>query len=98
MATIDGARALGLDKEIGSLETGKRADISIIKLDHAHTTPRPPDPVSAVVYAAQASDVQTVIIDGQIVMRDRQLLTMSEPEVLREANREAELLLERAGL
>ena len=98
MATIDGARALGLDKEIGSLETGKRADISIIKLDHAHTTPRPPDPVSAIVYAAQASDVQTVLIDGQIVMRDRQLLTMNELEVIAEANREAELLQERAGL
>jgi 5-methylthioadenosine/S-adenosylhomocysteine deaminase len=98
MATIDGARALGLDQEIGSLEEGKRADISIIKLDNAHTTPRPPDPVSAIVYAAQASDVTTVLIDGRVVMRERQLLTINEPEVIREANREAALLFERAGI
>jgi 5-methylthioadenosine/S-adenosylhomocysteine deaminase len=98
MATIDGARALGLDAEIGSLEAGKRADITIINLDNVHMTPRPSDPISTVVYAAQSSDVRTVLIDGQTVMRDRQLLTMNEREVLDEAERESALLLERALL
>jgi 5-methylthioadenosine/S-adenosylhomocysteine deaminase len=98
MATIDGARALGLDTEIGSLEAGKRADIAVINLDNVHMTPRPSDPISTVVYAAQASDVVTVIIDGRTVMRDRKLLTMNEREVLDEAERESALLLERALL
>jgi 5-methylthioadenosine/S-adenosylhomocysteine deaminase len=98
MATIDGARALGLDDEIGSLEAGKRADITIINLDNVHMTPRPSDPISTVVYAAQSSDVRTVLIDGQVVLRDRQLLTMNEREVLDEAERESALLLERALL
>jgi 5-methylthioadenosine/S-adenosylhomocysteine deaminase len=98
MATIDGARALGLDQEIGSLEPGKRADITIINLDNVHMTPRPSDPSSTVVYAAQSSDVRTVIIDGQTVMRDRQLLTLNEREVIDEAEREAALLSKRAGL
>ncbi|HEV2913284.1 MAG TPA: 5'-deoxyadenosine deaminase [Pyrinomonadaceae bacterium] len=97
MATMDGARALGLDGEIGSLEAGKRADITVIDLNDVHLTPRPSDPVSTIVFAAQTSDVKTVIIDGQVVMRDRQLLTMDEREVIDEAAREAALLLERAG-
>lgn len=98
MATIDGARALGLDQEIGSLEAGKRADIAIINLANIHMTPRPADPISTVVYAAQASDVRTVIIDGQPVMLDRQLLTLDEREVMDDAEREASLLLGRANL
>jgi 5-methylthioadenosine/S-adenosylhomocysteine deaminase len=98
LATIDGARALGLEKDIGSLEAGKRADISIINLNCLHSTPRPEDIVSAVVYSAEASDVETVIIDGRLVMRERELLTVDEQDVIDEANRESELLLERAGL
>jgi 5-methylthioadenosine/S-adenosylhomocysteine deaminase len=98
MATIDGARALGLDHEIGSLEKGKRADITIINLSDTHMTPRPPDPVSTVVYAAQSSDVRTVIIDGQPVMLNRQLLTMDEREVIEDAERESELLSKRAAI
>ncbi|HKV38783.1 MAG TPA: 5'-deoxyadenosine deaminase, partial [Blastocatellia bacterium] len=77
MATIGGARAMGLDGEIGSIEPGKRADLILLDLNHAHTTPRP-DLVSAIVYAAQSTDVQTVIIDGRIVMHDRQLTTLDE--------------------
>src|ERR1051325_508998 len=98
MATIDGARALGLDREIGSLEAGKRADIAIINLANIHMTPRPKDPISTVVYAAQASDVKTVIIDGQPVMLDRKLLTLDEREVMDEAEREAALLSGRANI
>jgi 5-methylthioadenosine/S-adenosylhomocysteine deaminase len=97
MATIDGARALGLDQEIGSLETGKRADISIINLDRLHLMPRPAEIISALVYSAEAADVETVIIDGEIVMHRRELLTMNEREVMSEATRESASLLERVS-
>lgn len=98
MATIGGARALGLDGEIGSLEAGKRADVIIVDLNSPHSSPRPPDIVSALIYSAQPSDVRTVLIDGRPVMRDRELLTMNELEVIEEANRESALLRERAGI
>src|SRR2546425_7883983 len=65
MATIDGARALGLAGEIGSLESGKRADVIVVRLDDLHLTPQHGDVVSAIVYAAQTADVTTVVIDGQ---------------------------------
>jgi 5-methylthioadenosine/S-adenosylhomocysteine deaminase len=84
MATIDGARALGLEKEVGTIEVGKRADLTLINLDRLHTTPHP-DPISTIVYAAEAGDVETVIIDGRVVMRERQLLTINEHEVIHSA-------------
>jgi 5-methylthioadenosine/S-adenosylhomocysteine deaminase len=92
MATIDGAKALGLDAELGSIEVGKRADLSVVRLDRLHTTPAR-DVVSALVYSAEADDVDTVIIDGQLVMRDRKLLTIDEIETIATANREAEKLI-----
>ena len=98
MATIDGARALGLEDEIGSLEIGKRADVSVVNLKRLHSTPRPSDIISALVYSAQATDVETVIIDGRLVMRDRALLTIDEDEVIEAANREAQALSKRAGI
>ena len=98
LATIDGARVIGLAQEVGSLEVRKRADIAIINLNRLHATPRPPDIISAVVYSTQASDVETVIIDGQVVMRDRELTTIDEEKVIAEANREASFLMQRAGL
>lgn len=98
MATIDGAKALALDSEIGSLEIGKRADINIVELDAPHTTPAFNDLVSTVVYAAEANDVLTVLIDGKVVMRDRVLTTLDEVRVLSDANREAKVLLQRAGI
>jgi 5-methylthioadenosine/S-adenosylhomocysteine deaminase len=97
MATIDGARALGLEKEIGSLEAGKRADVIVVDLDQLHSTP-PGDVVSALVYSAVASDVRTTIIEGQVLMRGGELLTMNEASVIEEANREAKSLVERAGI
>src|SRR6185503_2840810 len=97
IATIDGARALGLDGEIGSLETGKRADLIVVKLDTLHATPYPTDPISALVYSAQTADVQTVVIDGQLVLEDRRLVTLDEESVLDDANREAPELMKRAG-
>jgi 5-methylthioadenosine/S-adenosylhomocysteine deaminase len=97
MATIDGARALGLESEVGSLEVGKRADVAVVRLDQLHTAPEA-EVISSLVYAATASDVQHAIIDGQLVMRDRTLLTLDEAAVIAEANAQAELLMGRAGL
>lgn len=84
MATINGAKALGLENQIGSIELGKRADLVLLNLNSLHTVPRF-DLISAIVYAAETSNVETVIIDGQVVMHERKLLTLKEDEVLREA-------------
>lgn len=97
MATADGARALGLESEIGSLEAGKRADISVVALDRLHTTPCP-DAVSTLVYAAQSGDVRTVLIDGRIVLRDGELTTLDEREVIANAAKESVELFARAGV
>ncbi len=91
MATIDGARALGLADEIGSIEAGKRADLILLNLDKLHTTPCP-DVVSTIVYAAQSTDVETVWIDGRAVLRDGRLTTMNEREVIESAQTEVERL------
>ncbi len=88
MATIDGARAMGLADEVGSIEAGKRADLVLLNLDQLHTTPHP-DVVSTIVYAAQSTDVETVWIDGRAVFRDGRLTTMDEREVIRAARDEA---------
>lgn len=97
LATINGAKALGLESEIGSIEVGKRADLTIIDLSGLHMTPHP-DIRSAIVFAADRSDVKTVIIDGKIVMRDGRLITLDEAYVKRYANRQAVELSSRAGL
>jgi 5-methylthioadenosine/S-adenosylhomocysteine deaminase len=91
MATIDGARALGLDDRIGSVEKGKAADLILIDVNRLHTTPHP-DPISTIVYAAGAGEVETVVIDGSIVMRDRQLLTLDEESIIRKANEQAAVM------
>ena len=98
MATIDGARALGLEKEIGSLKVGKRADVIVVDLAQSHSSPRRDDLVSALVYSAGSSDVRATIIDGRVVMRDGGLLTLNEQSVIEDANREAADLAKRAGL
>jgi len=97
MATIDGARALGLDKDIGSIEIGKRADVIVVDLARLHSTPAP-DVISVVVYSAQPDDVRTTIIDGQVVLRDGVLTTLAEASVIDNANREAEALRARARI
>ena len=84
MATAGGARALHLERETGTLEVGKRADIVIVYLDRLHQTPRY-DIYSHLVYATKASDVRTVIVDGRVLMRDRRLLTLDEAAIRREA-------------
>lgn len=84
MATLGGAKVLGLDKEIGSLEVGKKADIIILDLNRPHLQPIY-NITSQLVYSATGADVRDVIIDGRIIMRDRKLLTLDENEILRKA-------------
>jgi 5-methylthioadenosine/S-adenosylhomocysteine deaminase len=93
MATINGARALGLDGLIGSLEPGKRADIVVIDLDTPHATVSH-DPVSQVVYCARAGDVRTVMVDGQVVVDGFALVTMDVASVLPAARRAAAEILD----
>ncbi|HPC86111.1 MAG TPA: amidohydrolase [Smithellaceae bacterium] len=81
MATINGARVLGLDRLIGSIEVGKLADIIILDLNQPHLTPLY-NPYSQIVYAARGSDVKTSIIGGKPVMENRRLLTMDLPAVM----------------
>ena len=88
MATIDAAKALGLEREIGSLEAGKRADIILVNLKKAHTTPIFMVP-HRVVYEADGHDVDTVIVDGEIVMENRTVRTVNEGKVLEQAQRVA---------
>ncbi len=84
MATLEGAKALGLEKEIGSLEAGKKADIAILNLNRPHLQPIY-NIVSLLVYSAVGADVRDVIINGKLVMQDRQLLTLDEEQILRQA-------------
>ncbi len=91
MATIDGARALGLDHRTGSLEPGKRADLIIVDTNAPHLTPLY-HPDSHLVYAARGSDVVTTIVDGRILMEDRQLMTLDEDAVMERAKEIAEAI------
>jgi len=84
LATITGARALHLEKQIGSLELGKKADLILVDTSAPHATPMY-NVYSQLVYALKANDVRTVIIGGKIVMEDRQMLTLNEPEILAKA-------------
>lgn len=84
MATINGARALHLEKQTGSLEAGKKADVIVVDTQAAHATPIY-NVYSELVYALKASDVRTVIIAGRPVMEDRHMLTLNEPEILAKA-------------
>jgi 5-methylthioadenosine/S-adenosylhomocysteine deaminase len=84
MATIDGARALGMADRIGSLEPGKRADLIVVGMERAGQTPLY-DPVSHLVYATRGGDVRTTIVHGRVLMRDRRMTTLDEEAVLRDA-------------
>lgn len=85
MATLDGARALGLDEHIGSLEVGKRADIIAVNTRSAHATPSS-NPYSSVVYAVHASDVRHVLVDGRVLVRDRHLMGLDIDAVIADAD------------
>lgn len=91
MATVNGARALRLDR-VGTLAVGQKADMILVSLKEAHMIPRY-DLIANLVYAAQAADVQTVIIDGRIIMENRVIKTFDEQEVLEQAKRVAARLV-----
>ncbi len=97
MATINGARALGLERLIGSIEAGKRADLAIVSTASARMTPMY-DPVSHLVYAAHGGDVRTVMVNGRVLMRDRKMLTLDEPAVLAEARKLANAVRSAVGI
>ena len=84
MATIRGARALGLDKLIGSLESGKRADMIVVRLDRPNAVPLY-DPISQMVYALKADDVRDVMVNGKTVVRDAKILTLNATQILQKA-------------
>jgi 5-methylthioadenosine/S-adenosylhomocysteine deaminase len=84
MATIGGARALHMEKQIGSLEAGKQADVIVVDTTAPHATPMY-NVYSELVFALKASDVKTVVVGGKIVMEDRRMLTLNEPEILAKA-------------
>jgi 5-methylthioadenosine/S-adenosylhomocysteine deaminase len=84
MATIDGARAIHMENKIGSLEVGKKADLILISLDEPNAVPMY-DIYAQISYSLKGSDVETVVIGGKVVMRDRKLLTIDEPRVLEKA-------------
>jgi len=96
MVTIDAARALGLEAEIGSLEPGKKADVVLLDLRRPHLYPANM-PVFRVVYFANGNDVHTVVVDGEVVLEDRQPTRVNADSVLDAAQRETELMLDRTG-
>jgi len=98
LATLGGARALGLETEIGSIAPGKRADLVVLDLREPHLHPAGGDPVSLVVYAACASDVRDVFVDGRPVVLGHELLTAPIEEIVREADRAAAELHDAAQL
>jgi 5-methylthioadenosine/S-adenosylhomocysteine deaminase len=95
MATREGARALGLESEIGSIEAGKRADMIVISRDRPHLATAP-DAITAIVYAARPSDVRTTIVDGEILVDDFRLVREDQIRIVDEARGEAEALAQRA--
>ncbi|WP_100397815.1 5'-deoxyadenosine deaminase [Bacillus sp. FJAT-44742] len=94
MATIGGAKAVGLEDEIGSLEEGKKADLFMVNLKKFHSYPSETvDPISRIVYSASAQDVEMTMINGDIVMEERKLIHIDEEEVLSKSNESIKRLL-----
>ncbi|HWP97090.1 MAG TPA: 5'-deoxyadenosine deaminase [Syntrophomonadaceae bacterium] len=99
MATLEGAKAIGQENEIGSLEVGKKADVVVVSLDAWHSRPLNAASVySHLVYQAQASDVHTTIVDGRIVLQDGRLLSISEHEVKEKSEHALLRVCKRAGI
>ncbi|MBD9372724.1 amidohydrolase family protein [Rhizobium sp. ARZ01] len=97
MATIEGARALSMEGEIGSLEEGKRADILLVNMRQPHLWP-PVDPVQRLARFANGADVDTTIVGGRVLMRGRRLVGQDEGAILDRAERAFRLAMQRAGL
>jgi 5-methylthioadenosine/S-adenosylhomocysteine deaminase len=97
MATRGGSRTLGLDGDLGSIETGKRADVIVVDRSRLHLRTAP-DPYSSLVYAAAASDVRTTIVDGEVLVDEFRLTRLDAEAVTADAAIQARGLAERAGL
>jgi cytosine/adenosine deaminase-related metal-dependent hydrolase len=97
MATINGARALGLEDEIGSLEKGKKADIILISMEGPEWIPRY-NPIQNLVYSSSGSSVKTAIIDGKIVMEDREIKTVDEAKILSSCQALSRRILQQNGI
>jgi 5-methylthioadenosine/S-adenosylhomocysteine deaminase len=97
MATRAGARTLGLEHEIGSLEVGKRADVIVVDRDRPHLVPGP-DPYSTLVYAVRGSDVRTTIVDGALLVDEFAPVRVDRREIAIEARAAALALARRAEL
>lgn len=97
MVTVDAARALGLDQEVGSLEAGKKADVILVDWWRPHLVPMQMAPYRVALFA-NGNDVHTVIVDGRVLLRNRQVLSVNEDSVLTMAQREATAAMRRAGL
>jgi 5-methylthioadenosine/S-adenosylhomocysteine deaminase len=97
MATREGARALGMEGEIGLLEAGARADLIVVDLQRPHLVTGP-DPYSTLVYAARGTDVRTTIVDGEVLVHDSALQHLDSAAITRDASAEARALARRAGL
>jgi 5-methylthioadenosine/S-adenosylhomocysteine deaminase len=97
MATAGGAAAIGQENRIGTLQVGMRADVTIVDLGHTPHSVPVHDPVAHLLHSGRPGDVRTVIVDGRLVMRDRHILTVDEPEVLRQAQQAATALVARLG-
>src|SRR5207248_8682450 len=93
LATIGGARALGMEKQLGSIEPGKHADLITVAMSAARQTPLY-DPVSHLVYVTRGDDVRTTIVNGKVLMKNRQVLTLNRAEVIADANRLAQRIRE----
>jgi 5-methylthioadenosine/S-adenosylhomocysteine deaminase len=94
MATINGAKALGLSEKVGTIEVGKRADIVLLDLSKPHLTPLQ-DICACIVYSARGSDVDTVIVDGKVLMEHGQVMVLNEADVMEKAEKTALNLLSR---
>jgi 5-methylthioadenosine/S-adenosylhomocysteine deaminase len=94
-ATLQSARAVGLGESIGSLARNRRADIILVDVSRPHTQPVH-DLAATLVHSARSSDVRTTIVDGRVLMRDRELLTIDVPAVVREMGERMSALLDRS--
>jgi 5-methylthioadenosine/S-adenosylhomocysteine deaminase len=97
MATLGGARVLGRERELGSLETGKLADLIVVRMDQPRQTPMY-DPISHLVYATRGDDVETTIVNGRVLMRNGKVLTINQESVLAAARAAAAQVRAAVGL
>jgi 5-methylthioadenosine/S-adenosylhomocysteine deaminase len=94
VATRGSAQVIGLADQIGAIEPGYLADLILVDMNGCHVQPLH-SITASLVYATRASDVQTVIVDGKIIMRDRQLLTLNKAEIIEQVNRAMQRLARR---